>query len=136
MSFAFQTLASCGSLINWKVKCFVCFSEIYWFWFKTSWIFKQKNLSSHLMKNPALFFDLWKTLSFASHHILWLSAVSLDWKLRKVKVCNLGQNIWGLCHFLAQFFFTKSETELDYYYQKVSVRVASWIAERKYVENT
>ena len=32
--------------------------------------------------------------------------------------------------FLAQFLFTTSETELDYYHQKVSVRVASRVAER------
>ena len=43
---------------------------------------------------------------------------------------NLGQNIWGHFHFLAQFFFTTSETELDCYHQKVSVRVASRVAER------
>ena len=43
---------------------------------------------------------------------------------------NLGQNIWRLFHFLAQFFFTTSEAELVYYHQKVSVRVASRVAER------
>ena len=43
---------------------------------------------------------------------------------------NLGQNIWRVFHFLVQVFFTTSETELDYYHQKVSVRVASRIAER------
>ena len=39
-------------------------------------------------------------------------------------VYNLAQNICRLFHFLAQFFFTTSETELDYYHQKVSARVA------------
>ena len=34
---------------------------------------------------------------------------------------NLGQNIYGLFHFLAQFVFTTSETELEYYQQKVNV---------------
>ena len=43
---------------------------------------------------------------------------------------NLGQNIWRVFHFLVQVFFTTSETELDYYHQEVSVRVASRIAER------
>ena len=43
---------------------------------------------------------------------------------------NLGQNICRLFHFSAQFFFTVSETELDYYHQKVSVQVASRVAER------
>ena len=43
---------------------------------------------------------------------------------------NLGQNICRLFHFLAQFFFTTSETELDYYHQKVSARVTSRVAER------
>ena len=36
---------------------------------------------------------------------------------------NLGQNICRLFHFLAQFFFTTSETELDYHHHKVSTRV-------------
>ena len=47
-----------------------------------------------------------------------------------ITVYNLGQNIWRLFHFLEQFFFTTSETELDYYHQKVSVQVASRIGER------
>ena len=42
---------------------------------------------------------------------------------------NLGQKIWRLFHFLTQLFFTTSETELDYDHQKVSVRVASRVAE-------
>ena len=36
---------------------------------------------------------------------------------------NLGQNIRRLFDFLAKFVFTTSETELDYYHQKVSARV-------------
>ena len=42
---------------------------------------------------------------------------------------NLGQKICRLFHFLAQLVFTTSEMELDYYHQKVNVRVASRIAE-------
>ena len=37
---------------------------------------------------------------------------------------NLRQKIQRLFHFLAQFVFTTSETEVDYYHQKVNVRVA------------
>ena len=33
--------------------------------------------------------------------------------------CNLGQNICTLLYFLAQLFFITTETELDYYHQKV-----------------
>ena len=33
-------------------------------------------------------------------------------------------------HFLAQFVFTTSETEVDYYHQKVNIRVASQVIER------
>ena len=43
---------------------------------------------------------------------------------------NLGQNICILFHILAQLPFTTSETELDYYQQKMKVRVASWAAEQ------
>ena len=40
------------------------------------------------------------------------------------------QNFCRLFHVLAQFPFTTSETELDYYHQKVTVPVTSQIAER------
>ena len=42
---------------------------------------------------------------------------------------NVGQNICRLFHFLVQFFFTTTETELNYYHQKVNVQVASQVAE-------
>ena len=41
-----------------------------------------------------------------------------------------GQNICRLFQVLAQLFFTATKTELDSYRQKVSVRVASRVAER------
>ena len=43
---------------------------------------------------------------------------------------NLGQNICRLFHFLGHFPFTTSETQLDYYHQKVNVWVASRVAKR------
>ena len=43
---------------------------------------------------------------------------------------NLGQNIRRIFHFLAKFLFTISETEPDYYHQKVSPRVVSRVTER------
>ena len=43
---------------------------------------------------------------------------------------STGQNICRLSHFLAQFVFSTSETELDYYHHRVNVRVASRVAER------
>ena len=43
---------------------------------------------------------------------------------------SLGQNICRFFHFLEQFVFTTSETELDSYHQKVSVRVDSRVAKR------
>ena len=71
------------------------------------------------------------------HFNLKSDIVNLKWVNLKLIVsyeenvnCNLGQNIWRLFHFLAQFLFTTSETELDYYQQKVNVRVASRVAER------
>ena len=45
-------------------------------------------------------------------------------------IFNLGQNICRLFLILAQFYFTTSKTELDYYHQKVSARVASRVAKR------
>ena len=38
--------------------------------------------------------------------------------------CNLGQNFCRFFHVSAQFRFATSEAELDYYHQKVNVRVA------------
>ena len=46
------------------------------------------------------------------------------------KTHNLGQNICRLFHFLAQFVFITTETELDYYHQKVNERVASRVGFR------
>ena len=43
---------------------------------------------------------------------------------------NLEQNTCRLFHFLVQFVFTTSETELDYYHQKVNIPVASQVAEQ------
>ena len=40
-----------------------------------------------------------------------------------VTIYNLGQNICRLFHFLARFLFTTSDTELDHYHKKKSVRV-------------
>ena len=45
-------------------------------------------------------------------------------------MCNLGQKICRLFHVLAQYPFTTSETELDFYHQKVNIRVTSRVAER------
>ena len=50
-------------------------------------------------------------------------------RLFLLKACNLVQNICRLFYVLAQFIFTTSKTELDYYYQKVNVRVASRVVE-------
>ena len=49
--------------------------------------------------------------------------------LIKLQACNLGQNLFRLFQVLVQIPFTTSETELDYYQQKVNVRVASRIIE-------
>ena len=43
---------------------------------------------------------------------------------------NLTQNIFSLFQVLVQFLFTSSETEIDYYHQKVNVRNVSRVAER------
>ena len=51
---------------------------------------------------------------------------------------NLGQNMWRLFHFLAQFLFTTTETEVHYYHQKVYElphELASNLRLRKFQEN-
>ena len=43
---------------------------------------------------------------------------------------NHKQNVCKFFHALAQFPFTKSDSELDYYHKEVNVGVASRVAER------
>ena len=43
---------------------------------------------------------------------------------------KLGQNVFKVFQVLAQFLDTKSETELNYYHQKVIVQVASQVVEQ------
>ena len=47
------------------------------------------------------------------------------------RTCNTGQNFCSVSHVLAQFSFTKIETELNYFLQRQKVylvsRVAEWI---------
>ena len=49
--------------------------------------------------------------------------------MKKSKKCSFEQNIFGLFHTLIQFIFRTSEMELDYYKQKVNMRVISRAAE-------
>ena len=51
-------------------------------------------------------------------------------KLKGKFLDNLGQNVQRLFHLLAQLVFTASETDVDYYHQKVNLRVASRVVER------
>ena len=59
----------------------------------------------------------------------------ISYKIRNyLNICSTKQlqswkNTWRLFHVLTQFLFTTSETKLDYYHQKVSVRVTSRVAE-------
>ena len=43
---------------------------------------------------------------------------------------SLGQNTSRFFYFLAQFLFTTRETELDFYDQKVNVRIALRVSEQ------
>ena len=75
------------------------------------------------------------TLKGLVHGMLQLCSMYLgmgEWVfLCDIAVYNLGQNICRLfLLFLAQFLFTISETEPDYYHQKASERVASRDTER------
>ena len=59
---------------------------------------------------------------FYHYNISYLKVSKLDY--------NFRQNIWRHFRVLAQFLFPTSETEVDYYHQKVSVRVSWRVAER------
>ena len=54
-------------------------------------------------------------------------------KIPDFENCSHTARVWtkhlDTFHFLAQFSFTTSETELDYYHQKVNVQVTSRVAE-------
>lgn len=47
-----------------------------------------------------------------------------------IEIYNHGKIFAELFHILAQVPFTISESEIDYYYQKVNVRVASRVIDR------
>ena len=51
-------------------------------------------------------------------------------KTKKKFSGNPGQSICRIFHFFAQYLFTTSERELDYYHQNVIVGVVSQVAER------
>ena len=78
--------------------------------------------------------------------IIWQNSI-VEWKFNKqnpklhwnshassineeyLQTCNPGRNICRLFHMLPQFL-TTSETEIDYYHQKMNVQVALGLAER------
>ena len=64
-------------------------------------------------------------------HFWGFRAFSKKQKLKRKFSDNLGQNC-GLLHSLAQFTSTTSDTELDYYRQKINVdeRVTKPVAKR------
>lgn len=50
-------------------------------------------------------------------------------KLKRLILQFWTEHICQLFHVLAQFFFTTSETQLDYCHQKINVRVSLQVAE-------
>ena len=56
----------------------------------------------------------------------WKRQKTIDFLIFPVSIKK--ENVCRLFQILAQFPFTKSETELDYYHQKVNARVVSQIA--------
>ena len=72
------------------------------------------------------FYFCWKE----TDHFWSFNAFLNKWKVKEKFSDNLGQNIDRLFNFLGKFVFTTSDTELDYYQQKVSARVSSRVAER------
>ena len=52
-------------------------------------------------------------------------------KEKRKENCYYGKNLCRLFHILAQFPFTTSKSELDYYHQKVNVRVGLRVAEQR-----
>ena len=64
------------------------------------------------------------------HSSFWLDPDPLeltfceDFNILKA-IDNLGQNTWRFFHVLANFSFTTSETEGDYYHPKANTRVVS-----------
>ena len=65
-----------------------------------------------------------------TEHSWGFNAFSNKEKLKRKSQDNLRQNIRRLFNFLAKFLFTTCETELDYYHQEVSTRVASRVSNK------
>ena len=68
------------------------------------------------LKNECSYFKVTRIVCMKSQNFVIISC--------HTDTYNLGQNICGLFYVLAQFLFTTSETELNYYHQKVNARVA------------
>ena len=77
---------------------------------------------------------LWRRFTFfctKSPTFFWNSRAFLKKQKLKGKFSDiLGQNICRIFHILAQSLFTISETGLDYYHQKMNVRVPKRVAKR------
>ena len=84
---------------------------------------KRRSLCSRALFMKRFYFFLRKTNDFWSFNLF----------LKKGKVKGTfsdGKIICRLFHVSAQFLFTASKTELDYYQQKLNVRAASRVVER------
>ena len=105
---------------------FKLFAEV-----STSWITEENENNNN---DPSI--DLWgapPSILFCEEHYPFKAfkksvIVSNVGRWQNV-LYNFGQ-ICRLSHVLAEFLFATSETELDYYYQKMNVRVTTWLAEQ------
>ena len=103
---AFYAVTSKNNILHFSVEC--------------KFGIKRRSNCSRTVFMKLLYFFRVKT-----DHFLSFRAFSKQKKLKRKFWANLGQNICRLFHVLAQFLFTTSETELDYYHQRVNVWVAS-----------
>ena len=97
------------------------------------WKMHSDNLSQI---NPLITSTNSKNLIYSSrlmkmnHKLMKRKNVFADYLENSAISTILDKSICRLFHFLIQFFFTTSETELDYYHQKMNAWDGSRVAER------
>ena len=80
------------------------------------------------MKQGSIFVEF---LAFPAKIDHFLEAFAhIQRKLKTKFSDNEGKNTWRLFHILEQFSLNTSEKKLDYYNQKVNIRISSRVAQR------
>ena len=111
---------------NWYLEKLIRNKDLNLVYFKKDYflLYSQVRICCRALFMNRFYFFLLKT-----DHFWNFNTFSKNWKLKGEFSYNLEQNIYRIFPILAQFLFTISEMELDYYRRNVNVQVASRVTE-------